>query len=113
MNRTEAIIFLERHGLPVWGTDEQLAERVKANQPAYQAPKPIAKPIPADGNVLLANRAETKPDVIVDTPQAVQITSENVHDVERTAMDAQAMYSERPTLTAFGPRKPGRPPKVQ
>lgn len=119
MNRIELEAALEKHGLPIWGTDAELAKRWEANQPKAQAPKPSPKPIPQDGNVLLANKVSrdaplaeaymqenlnpvVKASIAPEAPFVSEVTSENVHEDK-----------PRETLTAFGSRKPGRPPKVQ
>lgn len=109
LTQADLILALEKHGLPTYGTDAELQVRYDRNN--LGKPPEVAKPEPAvvveDGNKLLSNAmakdapmAEVEPAKPMSINEPVEVTSDNVQE-------------PRPVLTAFGPRKPGRPPKVQ
>ncbi len=80
-SQAEILIALERHGLPTWGTPEQLQARYDAN---FKAPKPAEPKQSFRGrpkgsgasktdvhlhNELLANKASSQPVVAVETEE--------------------------------------------
>lgn len=103
---------LEKHGLPIWGTDAELATRYERNfKPVAVAAKPKVAVAISDGNRLLANRAgieapKTPAELYADgmprDEPVVELTSENAHIPVKTV---DYIPSEV--------RRPGRPPKIR